>query len=262
MDTAPQPPTLPALSLEALSFSYGDRFALNSVSLNIKAGVFTALLGPNGAGKTTLFSLIARLFQPSAGRIRVGGHDLGSQPNRALARLGIVVQQPTLDLDLTVAQNLRYAASLHGLAGGRARERIAALLDRLELHDRQSHKVRELSGGLRRRVELARALLHEPPVLLLDEATVGLDVPSRARIVDDVHALAARGVAVLWATHLVDEVRAGDRVVVMHRGVIRADAERDALIRERNAASLNDAFAGLTVGEQAKAAPAAAGAAS
>ncbi|MBL8659801.1 MAG: ATP-binding cassette domain-containing protein [Rhodospirillales bacterium] len=259
MGAHPPASTPPALSLEALSFSYGDRFALDGVCLDIEAGVFTALLGPNGAGKTTLFSLIARLFRPSAGRIRVGGHDLGSQPNRALARLGIVFQQPTLDLDLTVGQNLRYAARLHGIAGGRARARIAALLDRLELGERQRDKVRELSGGLRRRVELARALLHEPPVLLLDEATVGLDVPSRTRIVDDVHALAARGVAVLWATHLVDEVRAGDRVVVMHRGAIRADAECGALMRQLNAPSLTEAFAALIGAAPPAAARAAAG---
>ncbi len=131
---------------------------------------------------------------------------------------------------------------------GRARERIEALLERMELAGRSRERVRALSGGLRRRVELVRALLHEPPVLLLDEPTVGLDVPSRTRIVDDVHALAAGGIAVLWATHLVDEVLAGDRVVVMHQGAIRADGERDDLLRAHGAGSMAEAFAALAGG--------------
>jgi ABC-2 type transport system ATP-binding protein len=234
-----------------VSFSYGGRFALDRLTLAIEPGIFTALLGPNGAGKTTLFSLIARLIEPSEGRVRVSGFDLRRQASQALARLGIVFQQPTLDLDLTVAQNLRYAARLHGMAGRVAAGRIDALLERMELAGRSRDRVRELSGGLRRRVELARALLHEPPVLLLDEATTGLDVPSRARVVDDVHALAARGIAVLWATHLVDEVRAGDRVIVLHEGKVRADGERDALLRERGEPSLAEAFAALAGAEAA-----------
>lgn len=246
MANPPDAAVPPALALEGVSFSYGGRFALERLSLRVEAGAFTALLGPNGAGKTTLFSLIARLVEPGYGRIFVQGFDLRRRPSQALARLGIVFQQPTLDLDLTVAQNLRYAASLHGMAGRHADARISTLLERMGLAERRRERVRDLSGGLRRRVELVRALLHEPPVLLLDEATVGLDVPSRARIVDDVHALAAGGIAVLWATHLVDEVLAGDRVVVLHEGTVRADGERDALLRAHGAPSLADAFAALT----------------
>lgn len=238
-------PPAPALALEALSFSYGERFALDGVSLTVGAGSFTALLGPNGAGKTTLISLIAHLFEPHRGRVQVCGWDMRTATAKALARLGIVFQQPTLDLDLTVIQNLRYAARLHGRAGRHAGQRIDAELERLKLTDRRDQRVRELSGGLRRRVELARALLHDPAVLLLDEPSVGLDVPSRARIVDDVHALSAQGTAVLWATHLIDEVRAGDQVVVMHQGTVRAIGERDALVRAANARSLADAFAAL-----------------
>ncbi len=186
------PPDRVRLAVDELSFAYAGGFALERVSFVVRAGEFTALLGPNGAGKTTLFSLITRLFESPRGSIAIGGADLRRQPARALAAVGIVFQQPTLDLDLSVHQNLRYFAGLHGLSGRVAEQRIAAELDRLGLTDQRRERVRRLSGGYRRRVELARALLHRPRLLLLDEPTVGLDVPSRRRIVDHVHRLALR----------------------------------------------------------------------
>ena len=135
--------------------------------------------------------------------------------------MGVVFQQPTLDLDLTVAQNLRYFAGLHGSARD-AERRIAVELERLDLSERRGDKVRRLSG-YRRRVEVARALLHRPALLLLDEPTVGLDVPTRRSLVEHVHALARDdGIAVLWATHLIDEIAPDDEVIVLHRGRIRA----------------------------------------
>jgi ABC-2 type transport system ATP-binding protein len=211
------------LEVDDLSFGYGDGFRLDGISFAVEARSFTALLGPNGAGKTTLFSLLTRLFDSERGSVRVCGRDLREASSQALASMGVVFQQPTLDLDLTVVQNLRYFAGLRGLSAREAERRIAAELERLELSERRGDKVRRLSGGCRRRVEVACALLHRPSLLLLDEPTVGLDVPTRRSLVEHVHALAREdGIAVLWATHLIDEIAPDDRVVVLHRGRVRA----------------------------------------
>ncbi len=235
-----------ALSVEGVSFAYGPRPALNNVSFSVERGSFTALLGPNGAGKTTLFSLIMGLLRLETGSIAVCGLEVGRHGPAALGPLGIVFQDSTLDLDLTVQQNLRYFASLRGLPGPDARARIARELERFELTERAGERVRDLSGGLRRRVEIARALLHDPDLLLLDEPTVGLDVPSRKAIVDHVHRLAADGPAILWATHLIDEVSPGDSLVVLDRGEVRARGTAGETMDRLGASSLDEAFAWLT----------------
>jgi len=235
------------LSIEGVSYAYGSRKALQRVSLSLTEGRFLALLGANGAGKTTLFSLITGLLQPQGGTIRIAGQELGRQRARALASLGVVFQQPTLDLDLTVAQNLAYFAALRGLAPARAQRRTVEVLAQLDLTERRRDKVRALSGGQRRRLEIARALLHEPPLLLLDEATVGLDIPTRRVLVDHVHGLAReRGIAVLWATHLADEVAAEDEVILLHHGQVLRHATAAALVAECAAAGLEQAFSTLT----------------
>ena len=169
----------PALLLDNVVKTYGAIRAVDGVSFKASAGEFIALLGPNGAGKTTLFQLLSGLFVPDSGRIEVMGHDMLRDPVPALAKLGIVFQQPTLDLELTVTGNLLFHAGLHGIARAVAKTRIEAELARLGLAERAHDKTIQLSGGNRRRVELARALLHEPRVLLMDEATVGLDPASR-----------------------------------------------------------------------------------
>lgn len=240
----------PALVVEDVSFAYGRRQALDGLSFRVERGSFTALLGPNGAGKTTLFSLIMRLLELDRGQIAVCGHDIRRNGRAALGPLGIVFQDPTLDLDLTVHQNLRYFASLRGLPGADARARIDRELARFELTGRAGDRVRNLSGGLRRRVEIARALLHDPKLLLLDEPTVGLDVPSRQAIVDHVHRLVNEGPAVLWATHLIDEVGAADDLIILHRGKVRAQGPAEATVKQMGASSLNEAFAWLTADEQ------------
>jgi ABC-2 type transport system ATP-binding protein len=213
------------ICVDAVSYHYGKRVALDNVSLRVESGHFCALLGPNGAGKSTLFALLTRLFVTPRGRIRIAGFDLAAQPRRALARLGVVFQQPTLDLDLSVRQNLRYFAALHGLAGRAAERSIDAAIDRLDIRERAAERACDLNGGHRRRTEIARALVHAPEVLLLDEPTVGLDAASRASITAQIHALCTdQTLTVLWATHLVDEVQTGDDLVVMHRGrVLRHD---------------------------------------
>ena len=234
----------PGLSVDQLSFSYGARPALDRVSFDVAKGRFCALLGPNGAGKSTLFSLLTRLFTTRQGRITVAGHDLAQAPQRALAAMGIVFQQPTLDLDLTVSQNLRYFGALHGLSGADLGARIDAALTRLDMADRAREKVRTLNGGHRRRTEIARALIHRPAILLLDEPTVGLDAATRAAITGHVHALCAEtGLTVLWATHLTDEIAPSDDVVILHRGRVIASGVAQDIAGD---ASLNDRFLTLT----------------
>ena len=211
------------LEVEGLSYSYGAKTALDNVGFRIEKGAFCALLGPNGAGKSTLFGLLTRLLVAPEGRISVAGHDLKNAPRAALAELGVVFQQTTLDLDLTVYQNLRYFAALHGLSGRDAKSRMDAALERLDMKDRAGEKVRALNGGHRRRTEIARALVHRPSVLLLDEPTVGLDAAARAAITEHVHALADDGTTILWATHLTDEVAPEDRLIILHQARILAD---------------------------------------
>ncbi len=181
-----------ALEVTGLSHSFGARKALDEVAFTIAPGSFTVLLGQNGAGKTTLFNLITRLYSNRSGSIRIFGTDVRRRPSQALAELGVVFQQRTIDLDLSVMQNLLYAAGLQGIARRLAKRRAAAELARFELAERAGDKVRELSGGQLRRVEIARALLHRPKLLLLDEPTVGLDIGSRQAILEHVRRLVRR----------------------------------------------------------------------
>ncbi len=238
-----------ALEVVDLAFSYGAKPALQDVSFAVSPGEFKVLLGPNGAGKTTLFSLITRLYDSRQGRIAVEGWDLRGQTRRALANMGVVFQLPTLDLDLSVRQNLLYHAALHGMDRARALERIEVELGRLGMAERKHEKTRRLNGGHRRRVEIARALMHEPHLLLLDEPTVGLDVPTRRDIVEHVHRLARDdGIAVLWATHLIDEISDDDSVIVLHEGRIRADGGVAEVSAAAGASDVGGAFDRLTVG--------------
>ncbi len=205
------------------------------------------LLGLNGAGKTTLFALITRLYHSRSGRIAVYGHDVECEPLAALARLGVVFQQSTLDLDLTVSENMAYHASLHGMSRRASKLRIEAELSRVGLAERRDDRVRSLSGGQRRRVELARALVHEPSLLLLDEPTVGLDIESRRFLLEHVHHLCStQKIGVLWATHLIDEAEGEARILVLHQGRILADGARAAVVRDSSAADLRHAFDLLT----------------
>jgi ABC-2 type transport system ATP-binding protein len=219
-----------ALQLENVSFAYGARQALQDVSFSAAAGRFTALLGPNGAGKSTLIALLTRLYDLQQGHIQVAGHSLRDQPRKALRRLGVVFQQSTLDLDLSVEQNLRYHAALHGMPRKLANDRIELELHRQQLGERRKSKVRELNGGHRRRVEIARALLHEPSLLLLDEASAGLDPASRQALNDHVRQLCRNeGMSVLWTTHLLDEIRADDDLLILNRGNLAAQGRAGVL---------------------------------
>jgi ABC-2 type transport system ATP-binding protein len=237
----------PALSVDGVSHAYGATKALDDISLSVPQGRFCALLGLNGAGKTTLFSLITRLYDTRAGSIDVLGYRISRQPGEALRRLGVVFQARTLDLDLSVMDNLLYHAALHGIGRRDARHRAETALRDIGLLERARDAARKLSGGQMRRVEIARALLHEPLVLVLDEATVGLDVKSKSLIVEHVRSLVRdRGVAVLWATHLLDEVSIDDAVVVLHRGRVVSAGNVPNVIEGAKAHDMRSAFIALT----------------
>jgi ABC-2 type transport system ATP-binding protein len=235
------------LKVTSICKSFGRRQALVDVSLQVADGEFVVLLGPNGAGKTTLFQILSGLFVADRGQAVIGDADIGGAPIAALAQLGIVFQQPALDLDLSVSANLQFQADLHGIPRVEARQRIAACLTRFGLTERTNDTARVLSGGNRRKVELARALLTRPSLLLMDEATVGVDPASRMQIIADVKALCKeQNMAVLWATHLVDEADGADRIIVLAKGRVQFDGLPAALISDQHCATLTDAFLRLT----------------
>ena len=243
--------TAAALDVEHLSHAYGARKALDDVSFSVDQGRFCVLLGLNGAGKSTLFSLITGLYAAhGAGRIGIFGHDIARAPGAALRRLGVVFQARTLDLDLSLTQNLLYHAALHGIgpleAGRLARDALA----RAGLAERAGDKARDLSGGQMRRVEIARALLHKPRLLLLDEPTVGLDIKARADILAYVRELVRdEALGVLWTTHLIDEVEDDDQLLVLHKGKLLANGAAREIAGD---ATIAEAFARLTGGEDEK----------
>ena len=235
------------LSIDGVSHSYGTRRALDNVTFAVAPATFSVLLGLNGAGKSTLFALITRLYGTQRGDIRILDFDVARASSDALRILGVVFQSRTLDLDLTVMQNLLYHAALHGIGKRQARTRAEELLRRIALSERVNDKVRNLSGGQMRRVEIARALLHRPRLLVLDEPTVGLDITSRADILKHVRQLIAEdGIAVLWATHLIDEVDENDHIVVLHQGKLLAQGPVPYVVDRCGAASIRDAFIQLT----------------
>ena len=237
------------MTIEAsnLSFRYGDKPVLREVSFVLTSGRFHALLGPNGAGKSTLFGLLTRLLALQQGDILLGGQSLKKQPAEAMRKIGVVFQQNALDLDLTVRQNLQYHAALHGLSRKEARTRGDRELERFNLLDRANDAVRQLNGGHRRRVEIARALLHEPSLLLLDEPTVGLDVASRKALNEHVRTLCAEaGLTVLWATHLIEEVQQDDRVLILHQGQLLADGAGHDICEAEGTRDLAETFHSLT----------------
>jgi ABC-2 type transport system ATP-binding protein len=257
MLTAPQSSenATEALLVRGVSHRFGSVAALDDVSLAVPRGAFVVLLGPNGAGKSTLFALITRLYDNVSGEIRILGSDVRRQPAAALQQLGVVFQSRSLDSDLTVLQNLTYHAALQGIGRAAGRRKALEVLDKVGLVDRAGARVRTLSGGQARRVEIARALLHDPACLLLDEATVGLDVASRESVLATVRGLVKeRGVGVLWATHLVDEVAREDRVVLLHKGRVRFAGLVPDLLDIAQADNLRAAFMRVTEDGRAEAA--------
>ena len=235
------------LRIDGLTKRYGNHAALQSLSLELMAGQFVALLGPNGAGKSTLFQVLTGLFAADEGEVAVAGHSLRRSASAALRHIGVVFQQISLDLDLSIRRNLLFQADLHGLPRALALERIDLGCARLGVDANLDRKVRELSGGNRRKVELVRAGLHAPGLLLMDEATVGLDPKSRLDLLEALHAdVRERGTCVLWATHRVDEAEGADRVLVLHKGRLLADGTPAAVTQALGAPTLEAGFIGAT----------------
>ena len=209
---------------ENLSHQYGSRLALSNVNFEVKAGEIFGLLGPNGGGKSTLFRILSTMMVPTGGRAEVAGHDVARDPAAVRRAIGVVFQTQSLDKALTVAENLRAQGHLYGLSGPKLRDRIAQVLDRLGLADRRNDIVETLSGGLKRRVEIAKGLLHRPVVLLMDEASTGLDPGARRELWQYVEELRSReGVTILLTTHILDEADRCDRLALLHQGRVVAE---------------------------------------
>jgi ABC-2 type transport system ATP-binding protein len=211
------------IQVENLTHRYGDRTALDGVSFEVRQGEIFGLLGPNGGGKSTLFRILSTMMTPSDGRAAIAGHDVERDAAAARRSIGVVFQTQSLDKALTVEENLRAQGHLHGLSGALLRERMGAAMERLGLKDRRGDLVETLSGGLRRRVEIAKALLHKPKVLLMDEASTGLDPAARRDVSRHVEMLRQHeGVTILLTTHILDEADRCDRLVLLHEGHIVA----------------------------------------
>jgi len=237
------------IEISEISHNFGQKRVLDQITLSIKKGTFCALLGPNGAGKSTLFSALTRLLIPTQGVIKIHGNDIHKSPRPALSNIGVVFQQQTMDLDLTVFQNLRYFGKLQGMSGKDLSQRIDQVLTLLNMAERSHEVVRTLNGGHRRRAEIARSLIHDPKVLLLDEATVGLDPETRKSITDDMHKIAqTKGKTILWATHLCDEVGDDDQLVILHNGKILRNGQAHEIV---NGGNLLNVFLSLTGRDQA-----------
>ncbi|MGE3171643.1 MAG: ABC transporter ATP-binding protein [Planctomycetota bacterium] len=220
----------PAVTARGVAFSYGERRALGGVDFDVAAGSAFGFLGPNGSGKSTLFRVLSTIVPPQQGTVSVLGLDLGREPAAVRQRIGVVFQSPAVDRKLTVRENLRYGGRLYGLSGAALERRADELLEVAEMRDRAGDRVEELSGGLRRRVEIQKALLHRPQLVLLDEASTGLDPAARR----DMWALLRRqhGITVLFTTHLMDEAAEADRLVLLDGGMVVGAGTPDELMRK------------------------------
>jgi ABC-2 type transport system ATP-binding protein len=234
------------IQVENLTHRYGDRIALNRINFEVRKGEIFGLLGPNGSGKSTLFRILSTMMVPTGGRAILAGHDVVRDPAAVRRKVGVVFQSQSLDKALTVEENLRAQGHLHALHGADLRARMESAVERLGLADRRKDLVETLSGGLRRRVEIAKALLHKPQILLMDEASTGLDPAARRDLSRTVETLReTEGVTILLTTHILEEADRCDRLVLLHQGNIvaqgtpaelRASIGGDVVVLEATAA--------------------------
>ena len=218
------------ITVENLTHTYGTRCALDNVSFTVSRGEILCLLGPNGSGKTTLFKILSTLMPLTSGSVNILGHDLSIDTKAIRKLLGVVFQHPGLDIKLTVTENLRHHGHLYGLTGKSLKFRISELLEQFGISDRSHELVEKLSGGLQRRVEIAKAMLHSPRVLILDEPSSGLDVGVRRQLIDYLNGLVeTEDVLILLTTHLMDEAELCDRVGILDTGKLVALGTPDEL---------------------------------
>lgn len=237
-----------SISVKNLTKKFGDFTAVNDISFDVPAGITFAFLGPNGAGKTTTIKMLTTLLHPTAGALSINGHDPVHHPNAARRSFGIVFQDPSLDDELTAYENMFFHAGLYGVPRAETPAKIKEMLDFVELWDRRDSLVKTFSGGMKRRLEIARGLLHTPDVLFLDEPTVGLDPQTRNHIWTYIKKLnKERGLTVFFTTHYMDEVeRTADRVAIIDHGKLIMNDTVENIIKNAGTASLEEAFIKLT----------------
>jgi len=215
-------PAEPAIEVSDVTYCYGSRTAVDQLSLTINRGEIFVFLGPNGSGKTTLFRLLSTLIPLQTGDVTILGHNLREATTTVRGKLGVVFQSPSLDKKLTVAENLAHQGRLYGLSTSEIRDRSQQMLSTLGLTERRADLVETLSGGMRRRVELAKGMLHQPQLLLLDEPSTGLDPGARADLWKYLQQVREQGVTIVLTTHLLEEAERADRIAIMHQGKLAA----------------------------------------
>ena len=220
------------LKVENLSHFYGKCQALNNLSFELPSPLIYGFLGPNGSGKSTLFNILSTLLTPSQGHVTIHGVDLIKFPQSTRSKIGVVFQTPSLDKKLTIYENLKYQGHLYGLRGAHLNHKIDLLLNTIGLEERQKDLVEKLSGGLKRRVEIAKALLGEPHILILDEPSTGLDPSARINMWKYLQGLNLRGVAILLTTHLMDEADKCDQLFILDQGHIVSHGTPEVLKKE------------------------------
>jgi len=238
----------PVITLEHVTKRFGDVTAVNDISFTVGKGELFALLGPNGAGKSTTIKMLTTLLKPTEGHLTLAGHDVTRAQDSARKAFGIVFQDPSVDIEMTAYENMELHAALYGIKGRETRKRIQTLLELVELWDRKDAYVKQYSGGMKRRLEIARGLLHHPHVLFLDEPTLGLDTQTRALLWDYVKRLShEEGMTVFFTTHYLEEAEAvADRIGIIDHGKLIALGTTKELTKETNTKTLEQAYLALT----------------